>query len=177
MDRTPGYDECRGIFEDAGPAGRIVRNGKYGRWPEAIAFLARQVVNHIPPSFAVDPPCLIIPIPLHRTRLHQRGFSTPAILAKALSCALNVHFDTRGLVRVKKTRSQASLTLKERYSNVRGAFRGRLGLVGADILLVDDVYTTGATLNEASRTLKKVGASRVRALCASYVDENRANMP
>ena len=89
-------------FEDAGPAGRMIRNGKYGGWPEAIAFLARQVVNHIPPSFAVDPPSLIIPIPLHRTRLHQRGFSTPAILAKVLAHALNVHVDTRGLVRIKR---------------------------------------------------------------------------
>ena len=176
LDRTPRFDLCRGVFDDSGPAGRMVRNGKYARWPEAIDVLADEVVQHLPDILTTDSPMLIIPIPLHRKRLYERGFSPPAILARCIGRVLDVPVDFKTLIRVRDTISQTGLNLKERRSNIRGAFSVE-SLASRDILLVDDVFTTGATVDEAARVLKRAGARRVRVLCATYVDENRAKMP
>ena len=176
LDRRPKFDDCRGIFDDSGPAGHMVRNGKYTRWPEAIDVLADEVVRHLPGEFTTDLPKLIIPIPLHRKRLYSRGFSAPAILARSIGRTMGIPVNLKSLTRMRDTVSQTGLNLKERRSNVRGAFSVK-DLASRDILLVDDVFTTGATVDEAARVLKQAGAERVRVVCASYVDENREKIP
>jgi ComF family protein len=111
---------------------------------------------------------LIIPIPLSKQRLSQRGFNQISILLKSITkrypeLATLVHYDS--LLKHRDTQSQTQLTRKERLSNVRGAFSCVTGIPrGSDILLIDDVLTTGATVTEASKVLYKCGAKRVTVL-------------
>lgn len=112
-------------------------------------------------------PELVLPVPLHRARLRERGFNPAALLARPLARALAVGFDPVALVRVRDTPSQTGLDRRARRRNVAGAFRLRARELPRSIWLVDDVVTTGATLEAVARTLRRGGAERVIALCAA----------
>ena len=112
-------------------------------------------------------PRLIIPIPLHPRRLRERGFNPACVLARALSRSSGARLSTRSLVRIRDTPSQTQLGRRERGSNVRGAFRSWPTTLEGPIWLVDDVVTTGATLREAARALRCVGASEIHAICCA----------
>ncbi len=103
---------------------------------------------------------LVIPVPLHRRKLKERGFNQAEILAKFIAPYLNLPLVKGSLIRVRFTGSQTHLKRKERLTNVKGAFKikKRGVLKGKKILLVDDVYTTGITLNEASKEIKRAKA-------------------
>ena len=98
----------------------------------------------------------IIPIPLHRKKLKQRGFNQAYLLARFMSRFLEVKLAHSSLLRVRETQSQTKLSKQKRAANVKGAFRVKNGnsFERKTILLVDDVYTTGATLREAARLLR-----------------------
>lgn len=114
----------------------------------------------------VDGADLAIPVPLHRAKLRRRGFNQAEDLARRLPVPL-----CRGLVRLRDTPSQTSLPAAERRTNVAGAFGLAPGarIQGAAVLLVDDVSTTGATLEACARVLLDGGAREVRALTAARV--------
>lgn len=103
-------------------------------------------------------PCGVVPIPLHINRRNQRGFNQAELLSQKIACHLGFPM-MKALDRVKDTESQAQLGRRERISNLRGAFR----LVDAAVspakclLIVDDIFTSGATINEAARVLRQGG--------------------
>jgi len=105
----------------------------------------------------------LIPVPLHRSRLRQRGFNQAVILANVLRKKHNVPLQRLALQRTVATPPQVRLQGKERMKNVHNAFRVRDAAMvdNKSILLLDDVYTTGATLNECARVLRDAGALRV----------------
>jgi len=105
----------------------------------------------------------IIPIPLHWTRRRQRGFNQSELIAKSLGEQLGLPVSLKALERVRKTLDQIGLSAKERVENMRGAFAtgSRIDLSGQTVLLVDDVTTTGATLNEAAKELRNAGCKNV----------------
>jgi ComF family protein len=109
---------------------------------------------------------LIIPVPLHPKRLRWRGFNQSVLLARQISRAYNIPMDPFVLQRSKETPAQTQLTEEERRRNVRAAFtlNPAKSIEGQKILLVDDVYTSGATVNECSRTLKRHGAKEIYVL-------------
>ena len=109
------------------------------------------------------PAVLIMPVPLHPKRLRERGFNQSLLLARHVSRALHIDLDFLSLRRVRYTPPQASLAKSERKQNVRGAFelKNQDAVKGINILLVDDVVTTGNTLNECARILRKGGARKV----------------
>jgi len=111
-------------------------------------------------------PNVIIPVPLHPQRLRWRGFNQAVILGRAVSRSWGVPLDPFVLQRSRQTRPQTELTRKERQPNVRGAFSTDPGksLKGQDILLVDDIYTSGATVKECTRVLLRGGARTVQVL-------------
>jgi ComF family protein len=124
---------------------------------DAIAMLA--------PEFPADE-LVVVPVPLHRAKLRQRGFDQAELIARAalkLSPQVRTRLAAGLLERRRETPSQTGLTSHQRRENVRGAFgithpeavRGRCALV------VDDVYTTGATVSECTRVLRRAGAARV----------------
>ena len=103
----------------------------------------------------------IIPMPMHRNRLKERGFNQALEIAKLLSKALSLKLDYTSCQRTKHTPPQASLNLKERIQNIKGAFSCQRNLQNLNIAIVDDVMTTGASLNELAKTLKQAGAAHV----------------
>ena len=104
---------------------------------------------------------LIIPLPLHGERLRERGFNQALELARPIARHLRCPIATTVCQRIRHTAAQADLPWKERAKNMRGAFHCSDDLSGQRILLVDDVMTTGATLDECARTLKLHGATSV----------------
>ncbi|MBE9532136.1 MAG: ComF family protein [Proteobacteria bacterium] len=103
---------------------------------------------------------LIVPVPLHRRRLRHRGFNQSLILARLAAKRLNAELDYTSFKRTKLTKPQTELKGKDRRQNVRGAFevKREAAFKAKKVLLVDDVYTTGATVTECARVLKKAGA-------------------
>lgn len=109
---------------------------------------------------------LIIPVPLHRAKLRQRQFNQAALLAAALGRAYSKESAEKILIKIIPSPAQVKLSQKQRLRNVRGAFKVRSGrlLKEKNVLLVDDVLTTGATVNECAKTLLEAGCARVNVL-------------
>lgn len=114
---------------------------------------------------------LIVPVPLHRTRIKERGFNQALLLARELAETYSLPVDYIRLKRIRPTDPQTGLKGKERMKNVRGAFAVEYGRFFEDknVLLIDDVYTTGATVSECCRVLKKAGAKNTDVLTLARV--------
>ncbi len=118
-------------------------------------------------EWVLPAPDLIVPVPLHTQRLSQRGFNQAGLLARELGRKLRTPVLPDALVRANQTLPQTRLKRRERLENVKGAFQisNDRKVRGRRILLIDDVFTTGTTLSECSKVLKrKGGASEVYAL-------------
>ena len=114
---------------------------------------------------------LFVPVPLYWMSRISRGYNQSYLLAKRITSSAKVN---TGLVRIRRTKMQTSMTTRhQRLKNVEGAFavRKRHGFAGKNICLVDDIKTTGATLNECAKTLKKAGAAKVYALVLAVADQ------
>lgn len=114
---------------------------------------------------------LIIPVPLHIKRLRERGFNQSFLLAKSIGDRHDIRVDPLVLKRVRWTEPQVNLSGKERKVNVQGAFEVCSDVMGKRVLIVDDVYTTGATAGECSRVIKKSGATEVCVLTLARTAE------
>jgi ComF family protein len=116
---------------------------------------------------------VIVPVPLHPVRYLTRRFNQAAELGRQLAAFSGVPFDPAILQRTRRTRQQVGLGVNERLDNVRGAFsvpeEMRSRLAGKSVLLVDDVYTTGATVKAATKVLKRAGAAHVDVLVFARV--------
>ncbi len=106
---------------------------------------------------------MLLPIPLGRQRMKERGYNQSAMIAKPLAMALNIEFAPQALARRKETRSQVGLSKQERHKNMLGAFHAT-GVSGKTILVLDDVSTTGSTLSSSAEALLLAGAKDVYAL-------------
>ena len=155
----PHYDASCAAFTYAFPVDVLVQALKYRGQLALAGFFAHKLRQRIDLAAGVD---LIVPLPLHPARLAERGFNQAAEIAKALSRASGIRMDARVARRVRNTAPQADLPWRERAANMRRAFSCEHDLAGLNVAVVDDVMTTGATLNEFARTLKQSGAARVQ---------------
>jgi len=132
---------------------------KYGR---KVA-IARTMARYMAPLVADGDNRLLIPVPLHRTRLWQRGFNQSALVARELSRRLGIAADPLALRRIRRTPPLKGMSPLQRRRTVAGAFRvrDRGAVAGKTVILVDDVLTTGSTADACARTLKRAGAARV----------------
>lgn len=111
---------------------------------------------------------IVVPVPLGKKRQRERGYNQAALLARSLALVLGLPFRPGAVVRFRETQSQVGLSLEERHLNVSGAFRGNPKIVSQkQILLVDDVLTTGATLEATAQALMYAGASKIEAVVVS----------
>ncbi|HSC77127.1 MAG TPA: ComF family protein, partial [Candidatus Acidoferrales bacterium] len=124
------------------------------------------VVQQNPDLGEVD---AIVPVPLYPKRQRARGYNQAELLARELGRWVKRPVEPGALQRIKDTPSQTGLTPAQRVENVRGAFAARSKLDLGRILLVDDVCTTGATLNACARVLKRAGAEEVKAVTVARV--------
>jgi ComF family protein len=142
---------------------------KYNQVRPAANVLGRMLVEAIEdlqPLFAGDE-VLVVPVPLHSRKLRQRGFNQSELIARAAlklkSAATQLQLSTGLLERRRETKSQIGLSRHQRRENIRGAFVvGKPHeIAGREILVVDDVFTTGTTVSECARILRRAGASKV----------------
>ena len=151
----PQFDITVAAWRYAYPVDRLVQALKFhGRL--ALASLFADVLASLVKRVDV-----VVPMPLHPARLTERGFNQAAEIARHLTGKLGTGFALQGASRIRRTLPQTNLPLAERARNVRGAFACTLDLTGARIAVVDDVMTTGATLGELAKVLKRSGAARV----------------
>lgn len=138
-----------GFFALAGPLAAVMVE----RWP------------------AWSPPVdLILPIPLHPKRERRRGYNQSALLARHIGEAVGLPVNGRALRRTRHTRPQVTLNPQERLENVQGAFEADSEHVGGrHVLLIDDVFTTGATMSAAAAALQAAGAATVSGYCLARV--------
>jgi ComF family protein len=170
----PVYDRARAACVHAGAARQLVTRLKYGDRTDLAPWMARFMARA--GAELIGEADVIIPVPLHRGRMWRRRFNQAAELARALSATSDLPMAAGALTRQKRTRPQVGLTANQRQVNVRGVPPGQeIAVAGRRVLLVDDVLTTGATVDAAARALKKAGAMSVLVLTFSRVVGGRRN--
>jgi ComF family protein len=168
----PVYARARAVVRfDEGPARQLMHRLKYGDRIELCRPLGHWMARAGRELLAEAD--LLVPVPLHRSRLWRRQFNQAAALAAAVSRSSGVPWDAFLLDRVKPTASQVGMTRSQRIDNVQGAFKvpegAGLRLRNRRVVLIDDVLTTGATLNAAARALLRSGVERVDGLVFARV--------
>ncbi len=169
MQNEPAFTRASAYGSNEAGLRDLVHLLKYERVRPAANLLGRmlaEVVAELAEAFGPQPP-VVMAVPLHTSKMRQRGFNQSELIARAMlklkPAALDVRLNTAVLVRHRATESQTGLTPSQRRDNVRGAFEVARGdqIGGRDILLVDDVFTTGSTVSECARVLRRAGAGRV----------------
>lgn len=158
LKQAPYFDATHAPLRYAFPVDRLVQVLKYQHRLVVAGFFAEQMLRA---SQYHAPGDLFMALPLSQVRLQERGFNQAIEIARPLARQLGKPLAIQGYARTLDTVPQTTLPWKERQKNIRGAFECTLDLSGKQIIVIDDVMTTGATLNEFARTLKKHGASRV----------------
>lgn len=158
--KAPAFDTTQALFRYTFPTDRMIRALKY-RNRLALARYFGEMLVDIPLPESID---LVLPMPLHDVRLRERGFNQAVEISRPFARLRRLALAPLAAERIRNTAAQADLPLIERKANMRGAFACRARLDGLSIVVVDDVMTTGTTLEALARTLKQYGASRVHNL-------------
>lgn len=172
----PPFDRCRAVavFDDV--ARRLVHGLKYRDRLELSAWMAGWMVRA--GADLVADADVVVPVPLHRRRLWWRRYNQAALLAQVVADQTGKPFAPRAIARIRATAWQVGLSPPERDRNVRGAFRVPAGaqpvIAGRHVLLVDDVFTTGATVRASTRALLRAGAAAVDVLTFARVVHGQA---
>lgn len=160
------FDTARAFVTYSGPAAEIIKgfkfNGDFYAGPRLLK--AMMSLGWLPE--AVGGADAVLPVPLYPRRRRERGYDQALLLARAVARRLGLPLMKNALRRTRYTLQQTRLSLRERWDNVRGAFdvADPAAVRGLNLLLVDDVMTTGATTSECARTLRRAGADAVRVL-------------
>jgi len=152
----PAFDATLAPLHYVFPVDRLVQNLKFGRRLASADFFAACMRADAFPAGT-----LILPVALSARRLEERGFNQALEIARPLARALNLPLDGTSLIRTRDTPAQSGLPWRARKSNVRRAFACKRDLTGEAVIVIDDVMTTGATLDAVARALKERGAARV----------------
>ena len=161
-------DECISfyLYKD------MVRDGiLYAKFKNSSAFV-REFIGYMNFDFAeffekngIDE---IISMPFHKSKLYQREYDLPREMAHQIAKTYNVEYNKDLVTKIKKTKNQHDLSLNERKNNLRGAFAVNGDVNGKNILIIDDIISTGYSMEEVAKTLKKSGAARVIGITFAY---------
>lgn len=157
--RRPAFDRTYAAFAYRFPLNRLIPLIKYHGQTGQLGWLANSFADHLQHHCDALPQVLI-PVPLAASRLRRRGYNQAALLATRLGARLTIATDLRSLTKPRETAHQMELRGKARRRNLKGAFSWN-GPAYDHVALIDDVMTTGTTVNEISRQLKKAGVRRV----------------
>ena len=155
---APAFDRTRALFSYRYPLDALLQRYKY----DHLLNLAHTFAGLMERSLSLsDRPDVLIPMPLHVSRLRERGFNQALEIARPLAKRLGLPLDAQSCVRTRMTALQVSLPLKRRIGNMRRAFSCTTQLEGKRVALLDDVMTTGASLNALADTVRAAGAIHV----------------
>ncbi len=167
----PPFDTSRSVALYDDIARQLVQSLKFGDRTDLAPWMAKSMLRVAEGRINAD--SIVVPVPLHRRRLLTRRFNQAAELARHLAKLTGADYRPELLIRSRATHQQVGLNAKQREDNVRGAFRLPKGLgvhiKERNLVLVDDVYTTGATICASARVLKRAGAARIDCLTFARV--------
>jgi ComF family protein len=146
-----------------GPLQELIHRFKYGKkvhLSRPLGLLTAAALGNVAPLFSAD---YLVPVPLHRRRLRERGFNQSQLIGLILAKSWKIPLSVHNLRRIRWTKPQTGLSAAERERNIRDAFEVAMPgkFKGKRLLLVDDVYTTGSTVTECAKTLRQSGAKEV----------------
>jgi len=161
----PPFERCLAPFAYQAPLTHLLQDLKFNRRLALARTLGRLMAEWLADR-GDGLPERLMPVPLHPARLRERGFNQSLELARPIARRLGLPLDIHACQRLRNTPPQAELSAKQRRGNIKGAF-GVKGTLAGHIAIIDDVMTTGSTVREMARTLRKAGAERVDVwLCA-----------
>ncbi len=163
MMNPPALKHCHCAFSYEYPVDRMIIDFKANRKIITGRLLATLLLKSFPGEYT--PPDLLVPVPLHKSTLKERGFNQSLEIAEVLSDHWSVPLDSTNCRRIRKTADQKSLHRSAREKNIRGAFALDAHYHGERIAIIDDVVTTGATLREFARLVLESGAGSTEAIC------------
>lgn len=171
LKQPPLFSRATAAFGYAFPLDKLIQAMKYGEQLALAHAFAAKLTQRIDKNALPD---YVIPMPLHPAKLRERGFNQSLLLAATAARKLNLKLLPNACQRVRDTPPQSALPWKERDKNVRDAFRCDMDLTGKRVALVDDVLTTGASLNALAEAVKKRGAAEISAwVVARTLPHNR----
>jgi len=169
LQHPPAFTKVHALYRYAFPLDRLIHALKYhaqlalaDAWGRYLALSTAEV--------ALD---CVLPLPLHADRIKERGYNQALEIARALAKARRLTLDCESLEKTRPTMPQTGLTLKARHKNPRGVFASSRDFSGQTLLLVDDVFTTGATCREAARILKLHGAKEVHVAVVARAERHQ----
>jgi len=174
LEKKPYFSYARAVFSYENIILNAIHQFKYKRDMSIGKIMSSFMADFSYPDIDLTDYSLIIPVPLHIKRLRERGFNQSLILARAVGKKRKIPVDFSMLKRHKFTITQTGLNKHERKQNIKGAFEisDKKKIHGKNVILVDDVYTTGATVNECAKTLLQEGAQKISVLTLARVLPN-----
>jgi len=166
INKAPAFDYAYSLFRYEDDIIRLIHQLKFSEkisYARSLGELLLLMIRAELPNVKQLPDCLL-PVPLHPARLRQRGFNQSIEIARIISRRLQIPIEYDAVIRQRKTTSQTGLDAQQRQKNIRDAFEVATEIKAKHILIIDDVMTTGATVNELARLLKKYNVTRVGVL-------------
>ena len=160
----PHFDTTTTLADYVSPVDGMVMALKFTARLDLAHFFGRLLASRWAAISPIGSDAVVVPVPLAFERTRQRGFNQSHLIARAFAAAAGRRLEVDRLLRVRHTAPQQTLALKERRRNIRGAFAVEGTLSEQRVLVVDDVMTSGSTLDEVARVLKKAGAAQVHNL-------------
>ena len=158
--KAPVFDRSVSLFSYSGEAITLVHRLKFNEKLAYSRLLGSMLADVIDKKNIELPDC-ILPVPLYKTRLRQRGFNQSVELARPIANRFNIAIDVQSVKRVRDTKTQTGLDRIQRRKNINGAFHIAHTITAKHVAIVDDVVTTQSTVNELARLLKRAGVKRV----------------
>ncbi len=160
--QTPAFDYAHSLFRYEDDVINLVHQLKFGEkisYAQSIGEMLCSLIRNLDEK----PDCLL-PVPLHKSRLKMRGFNQSIEISRVLAKKLAIPIENKAVIRHRSTAAHAGLNARQRRVNIKGAFSVAYDMKYKHVLIVDDVMTTGATVNEMAKVLKKNGVSRIGVL-------------
>jgi ComF family protein len=163
------FTQAKSVFMFDGPAKTLVHELKYKGYTGIAKWFANQMYKAVLSEMPLPDVEYITAIPLHRVKKRERGFNQSELIARALALKLKIPYTDNLIKRKINTESQTLLNKTTRKKNLKDAYKpGRLQPTGKSILIIDDVFTTGTTVNEAGKVLLTAGAKQIYVLTACH---------
>lgn len=161
LNKPPSFSYTEVLFNYDYPANELIKAFKFNQRPELAKIFARRLAGKLNNKNLCLQPPVLVPVPLHKKRQRQRGYNQSLEIARQLSKLLGLELNTSLCSRIKNTDPQSTLPMKTRKKNVAGAFSLITDQIPKHVAIIDDVITTGSTINELARLFKQGGCQRI----------------